>query len=320
MKTLLIKGKDWHDSYFRKMMQFPIVRNQFLLWQVPQELTKYINFDSITMLDTTYIDKNLKKTFSDVVFDCQYENKTITAKIIILIEHQSTPEKFLPVRVHHYMHNVLNKLLLEQSGKKANKPLPAIYPMIYYNGKTKTYPYSTKLQDCLSGPGQAKKYFCNEDIKVVNVNELTQQEIEQHQLAGIMTHAMKRTKQDQTPQNYQAVLGQLSDILDPEQIPAGFTESTIEYMMNVKAINNLDELIEQNLDLTENIRGEAMTIAEALRAEGEERGKQIGKQEYQTKVAITMLKDGMPNDQIAKFTELDLSFIQQLKQQHDIKH
>ena len=99
--------------------------------------------------------------------------------------------------------------------------------------------------------------------------------------------------------------------------------------MKVKAINNLDELIEQNLDLSEDIRGEAMTIAEAFEQRGEKRGEQRGEKKSEKrgekkserKLVLNMLKNGMTVKQIAKFTELDLSFIKQVKeQQHNSEH
>ena len=102
---------------------------------------------------------------------------------------------------------------------------------------------------------------------------------------------------------------QLSQI--QAQIPSGFTESTIEYMMNVKSIDNLDELINQTQNLSDNVRGEAMTIAEALRAEGAEKAKK----ESETKIAINMLKNGMRIEDVAKYTELELAFIEKISKQ-----
>ena len=98
MAMTLHKGKNWHDSYFRKVMQYTVVAQQFLQWLAPKEIVKLINFERINLLNTSYIDKHLNETFSDVVFDCQFNNKT-KGRIIILIEHQSNPERLLPVRL-----------------------------------------------------------------------------------------------------------------------------------------------------------------------------------------------------------------------------
>ena len=105
---------------------------------------------------------------------------------MILIEHQSSAEKLLPIRIHNYMLNILESMLKEQ---KTNDPLPAVYPIIYYNGKTKRYPYSTKLVDCIYGPQSVLNHYSACDIQVVNVNEIPNEQAARHQLAGVMTPA-----------------------------------------------------------------------------------------------------------------------------------
>ena len=130
--------------------------------------------------------------------------------------------------------------------QKTNDPLPAVYPIIYYNGKTKRYPYSTKLIDCIYGPQSVLNHYTACDIQVVNVNAIPNEQAAKHQLAGVMANAMKRTNKTETAKNYQTVLQQLSNIDSNNDIPQGFTESTIRYMMNVKSVDNLDQLIEQN--------------------------------------------------------------------------
>ena len=83
--------------------------------------------------------------------------------------------------------------------------------------------------------------------------------------------------------------------------------------MNVKSVDNLNQLIEQSEQLFKQVKGEAMTIAEAF----EQRGRKIG----ETKVAINLLKKGMPVVEVAEVTELKLSVIEELYNQiHDQIH
>lgn len=314
-----MKKHDWHDNYVRSVMQHPIVAQQFINWLAPDDIVESIDLTNVAISSGSFIDKKLRKTFSDIILDCPFKNSSdSTAKIIILIEHQSTAEKLLPIRIHHYMLNILESMLKEQKG---SEPLPAIYPIIYYNGKTKHYPYSTKLRDCIYGPQSALNHYSVQDIQVVNVNAIPNEQAAEHQLAGIMTNAMKRTTKTQTPQNYQVVLEQLSDLENNNQIPQGFTESTIRYMMNVKTIDNLDELIERNQKLPETLRGEAMTIAEAFElrgeAKGEVKGEARGEVKGKVKVAITMLEHNMPVEQVAELTGLDIDVIIKLSQDQD---
>ena len=79
--------------------------------------------------------------------------------------------------------------------------------------------------------------------------------------------------------------------------------------MSVKPIDNLDKLVEQNTTLPSEIRGEAMTIAEAF----VERGKEQGKLE----VALNMLKEGIDKLIVVKTTQLDPAQIEALQKEID---
>ena len=306
-----------HDSYFRFVMQHLIAAQQFLDWFAPDFIINNIDLNSLTFVDTSYVNKSLKKTFSDVVFDCKYkatgkEAKWQAGKIVILIEHQSTPEKLLPIRVYNYIFNLLEKLRKSAKKKDTNKPLPVVYPIIFYNGKRKTYPYSTNLQTCLSGPAEAIDYYPNKDIQLINVNTIPKQETARHQIAGIMAEAMKRPSTADTPQNYVAVLKQIAQMAS--LLPEGFTKATIRYMMNVKHVDDLESLIEQaeqNQQLPDKVRGAVMTIAEAYEARGKAKAKAEGK----TEVAINMLKAGMDIKTVAELTGLELTVIEELSKQ-----
>ena len=66
------------------------------------------------------------------------------------------------------------------------------------------------------------------------------------------------------------------------------------------------QLIKQNQQLSKDIRGEAMTIAEALRKEG--------KQEGHSELIFNMLENGITKQQIADSTGLELKYIEELVQ------
>ena len=306
---MLICTTDLHDSYFRFVMQHLIAAQQFLDWFAPDFIINNIDLNSLTFVDTSYVNKSLKKTFSDVVFDCKYkvtgsETKWQAGKIVILIEHQSTPEKLLPIRVYNYIFNLLEKLRKSAKKKDANKPLPVVYPIIFYNGQRKTYPYSTNIQANLSGPPQALEFYPNKDIQLINVNTIPIKETARHQIADIMAEAMKRPSTADTPQNYIAVLEHIAQMAS--LLPEGFTKATIRYMMNVKNVDDLEALVEQaeqNQQFPEKIRGTVMTIAEAYEARGK------------TEVAINMLKAGMNTKTVAKLAELDLAVVEELSKQ-----
>ena len=106
-----------HDTFFRTSMQYAPVAQQFFQQHLPAPLLNALDINGFKLEDGSYIDKTLQNSFSDLVFSCPY-NKSVgagsDAKVILLIEHQSTPDKLMPFRVYHYMFNMLYKVLKEQ--------------------------------------------------------------------------------------------------------------------------------------------------------------------------------------------------------------
>ena len=137
---------DPHDKYFRAVMQHTLIAKQFLHWFLPKHIKDILDWDSLSLSDNTYVDASLNKSISDVVFDCRYQLKDDSdeqfqhSKIVILIEHQSSPERFMPIRVYNYFFSLLNRFAQDDTYDKNTKLLPAIYPMVFYHGQTKRYP------------------------------------------------------------------------------------------------------------------------------------------------------------------------------------
>jgi predicted transposase/invertase (TIGR01784 family) len=90
-------------------MQNDSIARQFFQQYLPAPLLNAIDLNQFKLEDGSYIDDSLQATFSDLVFSCKYNKATVDseAKVILLIEHQSTPDKFIAFRVYHYLFNML---------------------------------------------------------------------------------------------------------------------------------------------------------------------------------------------------------------------
>ena len=260
-----------------------------------------------------------------MVFDCQYKlnddvsGKVHHSKIVILVEHQSSPERFMPIRVFNYLFSLLNKHLTAEDfvkNQEDNQLLPAVYPIVFYHGKPKRYPYSMKVIDCVENPANIMRGFSFLNIQLINVNELLQEDINQHGLAGIMTDAMRRIPTSETEKNYLSIFKRLGELDKAKPIPKGFTKSTMKYMINVKSVDDIEALVEKSDELSEPVRGDIMTIAEAL----EKRGKERGKVESQIEIALALLEKGQEKCFVSEITKLDLSKVEELSQQLKQNH
>lgn len=146
-----------YDSFIRAAMQHKAVAKAFFIQELPNKLSKSLDYSTLTPLNTSYIDSQLQSSFSDICFECHYDTNYLNekgiegqhqAKIIMLVEHQSSPGKLMPFRMFHYLLNALHKEILKHGESAFNQGLPAIYPLIYYHGEQSRYPYPLNFSDC----------------------------------------------------------------------------------------------------------------------------------------------------------------------------
>jgi predicted transposase/invertase (TIGR01784 family) len=135
-----------HDSYFRGLMKEKLFALKFLETYLPIEVKAKVDWDFLVVKDTAFIHDNHQKGHADILYEIKLSGKETL--VYILLEHQSTPDKWMAFRLLEYMLGIWQKL---RSENKAIKKLPSILPFVFYNGKQK-YPFSKEIWSLFSEP------------------------------------------------------------------------------------------------------------------------------------------------------------------------
>ena len=90
-----------YDRGYKKLFSNKALFRQLLESFVPLEWVKELDFDHCELLDKTFISKEYEKRESDVIYQVQLRGQT--AYIVILIEFQSRVDKFMALRILHYI-------------------------------------------------------------------------------------------------------------------------------------------------------------------------------------------------------------------------
>lgn len=260
-----------HDAFFKQSMQQPVLARQFMQYYLPANMVAKLNLATLTHLNTTYIHKQLSSTFSDVVFSCELAGEPAT--ISLLVEHQSKPDKFMPVRVGYYLFSLLSRQIKETKGEL----LPAAYCMVFYHGKK--YPYSMHLADCFDDPLGLMKNLFSHPIPLIDVSELPEEQLRQQRLIGIMAQIMKHIRDaDISPFLYE-FFDRFQGLPYEDQQQLDFVMAVLEYAVQAGNTGDeeLDRVIEHANQSSNHTLGESvMTIAELLRQRGLKQGLQQG--------------------------------------------
>ena len=312
-----------HDRFFRSSMQNKSVARQFFQQYLPKPLLKALDLKQCKLEDSSYIDNELQASFSDVVFDCRYKDDTNTsnAKVILLVEHQSTPDRLMPFRIYHYLFNLLYKHLKQRDASQSNDKLPVVYALVFYHGKQTPYPYPLRLTDCFDDPLKIMAKIFAKPVDVIDINETHDDEIKQQQLLGVMTGALKHIRDRDITRYMVGLIERLHCVDMKHDLEQQFVLTALKYMLKTGNIDEAEPLLAAIDKLPETIRGEFMTAAEKIEEYGEQKGIKKGIEKGiglgLEKAAINFLKDGAEPRFVARNTGIELADILKLKAQLD---
>ncbi len=75
-----------HDKFFKELFSKREEVSEFVSKTLPKQLVEKLNLEKLELDKTEYIDKKLKTSFSDIVYNCVY-GKDTKIKITLLFEH-----------------------------------------------------------------------------------------------------------------------------------------------------------------------------------------------------------------------------------------
>ena len=127
-----------HDSGYKKLFSNRTIFQQLLETFVDQEWVHSLDFNKCESLDKSFISEHYKETESDLIYKIQFQDRPRQDRdrnreiyIYILIEFQSRVEPFMALRVLNYLTNFYMDFLVNNKGAKK---LPAVFPIVLYNG------------------------------------------------------------------------------------------------------------------------------------------------------------------------------------------
>ena len=295
-----------HDKYFKSSMSDLRVAKEFFQQHLPEEITKLINLDTLILRKESFVDNQLDIMLTDLLYSVEYKDQP--SYIYILTEHQKQPDRFMAFRLLRYMIRIMNHHVQKQQ----NEQLPIVIPLVFYNGENK-YPYSTDIFDLFDGPGGLAKKIMFQPFQLIDVGQIPDETLKQHQWAGIMEFIMKHV-------NSRKLLRRLEEILPIMRIATQlegneYIMTSISYLIAAGECdhNQLAQLITQNISVE--LGEKIMTTAERLIHQGIKEGVQKGSQQSIKIIARKCLSEGADIAFIARITNLSIAEVQQLQEE-----
>ncbi len=161
-----------HDRFFKAMMSNKAFAIDFCKEMLPEQIRSVIDLESLSFPKTSFINKELREFFSDVIL--RFRRKTSSDQhlhVTLIIEHKEKPYSMVYIQLLRYLAEGYTAFL------KQDKPLEPILPVLLYQGRKKwnVRPIS-ELIDQL--PDGLKKYIPQFEILFLDVARMDDKMIE----------------------------------------------------------------------------------------------------------------------------------------------
>jgi predicted transposase/invertase (TIGR01784 family) len=120
---------DPHDSFFREAFSRAEVAEAALREYLPPAIANGIDWASLAISKDSFIEKALRKHFSDLVYSARYGGRDV--KIYLLLEHKSSPDHWVALQLLRYK----TRLWELHRKQRPGKPLPPVIPLVLYHGR-----------------------------------------------------------------------------------------------------------------------------------------------------------------------------------------
>ncbi len=134
-----------HDALFRRVFSEPAQAAALLRETLPPAVRDRFAWNTLRRLPDTFVDERLRRTESDLLFEVDRPGGEPPARLYVLIEHQSSPDPFMALRLLRYCTSILEAAVREAPERKR---LPPVLPVVFHQGR-RPWPYRASLDGLL---------------------------------------------------------------------------------------------------------------------------------------------------------------------------
>lgn len=291
-----------HDVFFKQTFSIRENAADFARHVLPKGLASGIDYSTLQLDNTSYVDKELSEHFSDMVYSCRFGPLRIA--LALLFEHKSRPERNLPYQLNRYM------IRIWEANIKQNTPLVPVVPVVIYHGAQRWKPGS--LPSCFGKlPAEAAPFVPDFRYVFMDLSRYSDEDIK----GGIFAAAslkialliMKNIRSPEKIERHLTDFLEVGRLYFQEDNGLNFLESVIRYIFRATEIET-EKLMEAVEPISSKGGELVMTTAEKLRQEG----LQEGAHETLLFMVNKMKERGLPEEDIAGMLDLDPDSVRKL--------
>ena len=310
-----------HDKFVKNCFSNINNAKSFFCEYLPEDISKSLNFDTLELQKDSFVDKDLKEYFSDLLFKVNLRECSNSSYVYILFEHKSYVEKNISLQLLSYMLKIWEKVIQNDNDSK----LPLIIPIVFYHGSS-SYNIKKNFSSKFDVNAKFHKFIPDFEYILTNVSSLKDKEIKGEILLKISMLSLKYIFSKELKDKFKEILFLFEDLIN-QKTELEYLETVLRYIVSAAPVRNLRrEDLEGILKEAFPKGGDKMfqTIADVLKDEGKAEGKIEGKKEGKKEGiaegkrkalkenVIKMYKKNLSVEAISELLELDKTFVKSL--------
>lgn len=285
---------------------------QLLTYFVDEEWTADIDYSSLQRIDKSFVTDEFADRESDLIYKAYFKDKEVY--IFILLEFQSTVDRFMALRMLRYITELYEYLIKSYKIKM----LPAVFPLMLYNGE-KRWTAPEELNKLIEKT-IPEKYIPDFRYYKIAENEFNKDFLKKIKSSVSALFYAENSSGDELKNEFEILTGLLKSE-KPQEL--SLFVKWFKYMFSdrddvVEEIRGLEEaktMLRSSIkEMSKKLINEGMEKGiEKGFQEGIQKGIQKGLQTGKLETAAALLNKKMPLNEIAEITGLSIKEIEKLK-------
>ena len=291
-----------HDKFIRNLLSSPEISRDFFSNYLPDAVLKRIDAASIRPVKGSFIDRELREHFSDLLCKADTTDGR-PGYIYCLLEHKSYPDRLVAFQLLRVMVKIWSgdlrkfrkrKKKAEKAGQSPPRPFrfAPVVPIVLYHGESK-WNVPENFHALFDMDDELKFCVPNFRFPVADLSEYDDDQIKGEVMLRVALLLMKYIFSDELAERLPGILGLLRDLAS-RNTGLEFLETIILYL--AKGTNKLTErkLGEALQKALPDLGGDAMTtLAEKWFQEGEKKGEEKGEEKGEKRAFLEMIETGL---------------------------
>jgi predicted transposase YdaD len=121
-----------HDHSYKNLFSYPQMVEDLLRGFVREEWVQHLDFSTLERVGSSYVTEDLREREDDTIWRLRWGEEWLY--VYLLLEFQSTIDRFMAVRVMVYLGLLYQDLIKTKQLTRTGR-LPPVLPVVLYNGK-----------------------------------------------------------------------------------------------------------------------------------------------------------------------------------------